>query len=181
LKENIVYLTSNDPRNKSSKRLDAYYPDRSNTFAEEDAQEAELAPVILLIASPSYRFLSSKSFPSSQIALRLRRLGYCVVVPSLTSFPEGTAKEMVYEIRESLRWIKEEIRAFGGDKERVWILGQGVGATLTALSVIQSAVVVSRDEEMEKRAQREERRRQRESRVDRDSRNGRDSDGEEEG
>lgn len=139
------------------------------------------APVVLLVASPSYRFLSSKSFPSSQIALRLRRLGYCVVVPSLTSFPDATAEEMVWEIRECLRWIGEEIQAFGGDARRIWVLGAGVGATLANLAIVQSAVVVSRDTEMKKREERAEARRRKEARVEIDSRNGRDSADEEEG
>ncbi|GAA5902979.1 uncharacterized protein JCM6883_002653 [Sporobolomyces salmoneus] len=173
VKENIVYLSSANPGKTPSKRLDVYFPDR--TTLDHREEEGSLAPVVLVIASPSYRFLSSKSFPSSQIALRLRRLGYCVVVPSLTSFPHGTNKEMVHEIRECLRWISEEVRSFGGDKERVWVLGQGVGASLTALTVVQSAVVVSRDEELRRREEREDERRKRESRVQSDSRNGRDS------
>ncbi|GAA5885874.1 hypothetical protein JCM16303_000092 [Sporobolomyces ruberrimus] len=182
LKENIVYLSSSDPLKTRSKRLDVYYASRtSSPYPSHDSSEdpPELAPVVLLIASPSYRSLSSKAFPSSQIALRLRRLGYVVVVPSLSSFPEGTMQEMVWETRESLRWIKDEIGAFGGDRKRVWVLGQGVGASIGALAVVQSAVVVGRDEEIRRRQEREEARKRKEQRVGVDSTDGRDPEAEE--
>ncbi|GAA5955807.1 hypothetical protein JCM3765_001857 [Sporobolomyces pararoseus] len=172
LRENIIYLSSPDPR-YPSKRLDVYYP-ASNDFEEEEEQDGEgserqsLKPVILLLASPTYRSLSSKSFPSSQIALRLRRLGYCVIVPSLTSYPDSTTQGMVYELRAVLKWIEREIEAFGGDKRKVWIMGQGVGASLAMLTVVQSAVVVVREEEVRRRSGREEERRRKEGMIGRD-------------
>ena len=175
LKENIIYFSSPDPSIYPSKRLDVYYPaEVSNNEVEIDDEEEEdrerrsLKPVILLFASPTHRSLSSKSFPSSQIALRLRRLGYCVVVPSLTSYPDSTTRGMVYESRQVLKWIEREIEGFGGDKRKVWILGQGVGASLVMLTVVQSEVVVAREDEVRRRSEREEERRRKEGVIGRD-------------
>ncbi|GAA5845390.1 hypothetical protein JCM5353_004820 [Sporobolomyces roseus] len=172
LKENIIYLPSSDPRHQASKRLDVYYPELYSASA------VALAPVVVLLPSPSFRFMSSKAFPSAQIALRLRRLGYCVVVPSISSFPETTLETMVYETRECLRWIKDEIAEFGGDRKRVWVLGHGAGAHVGLLSVVQSAVVCLREKELAEREERNERRRKREAEVGRDSLDGRETQGE---
>jgi len=119
--------------------------------------------------------MSSKAFPSAQIALRLRRLGYVVVVPSVSSFPDATLETMVYETRECLRWIKDEIVEFGGDRTRVWVLGHGAGAHVGLLGVVQSAVVSLREKELGEREERRERRRKREAEVGRDSLDGRES------
>ncbi|GAA6062809.1 hypothetical protein JCM10212_006170 [Sporobolomyces blumeae] len=167
LRENIVYLASRDPLREPSKRLDVYYASPSDSTATDD-----LVPTILLLSGPTYRLMSSKSFPASQIALRLRRLGYCVVVPSLTSFPDATMLDMVYETREVLRWIKDEVRAYGGDKSKVWIIGHGSGAHLALLSVVQSAVVSTRDQAIEKAREVERERKRMEARVAADSDDG---------
>ncbi|GAA5931081.1 uncharacterized protein JCM15063_002538 [Sporobolomyces koalae] len=165
LKENIVYLAALDPGGAPSKRLNVYFPD-DRTRA---ASDSHAAPVIVLITSPSYRFLSSKQFPSAQIALRLRRLGYCVVVPDITSFPDADLERMVYELRECLKWVMNSISSYRGDKERVWILGQGAGAHIAALTVVQSAVVASRNQELSDRRERDEARTKMEHRVEMDS------------
>ncbi|GAA6008395.1 hypothetical protein JCM11491_004460 [Sporobolomyces phaffii] len=191
LKENIVYSSSRSSSHPLSNRLDVYYPETHYRRRREDSTDApSAAPVILLLASPTYRVLGMRSFPGSQIALRLRRLGYCVVVPSLTSLPgrdgpgvdgDGTTapgmETLVGEVRASLSWIRDEVERFGGDRENVWILGQGVGATVAMLAVTQSAVVVARDAELEKRKAKAERRRAHEAHVGRDTTDERDGDG----
>lgn len=85
---------------------------------------------------------------------------------------------MVYETRECLRWIKDEIAEFGGDRKRVWVLGHGAGAHVGLLSVVQSAVVCLREKELAEREERNERRRKREAEVGRDSLDGRETQGE---
>ncbi|GAA5888826.1 hypothetical protein JCM5296_005006 [Sporobolomyces johnsonii] len=161
VKENVVYLPSSDPL-ELSKRLDIYYP------VAQPGSSGSLTPVVLLIPSPSYRLFGLKSFPAAQIALRLRRLGLCVVVPEITAFPKGNVESMVGEVREALRWIKDCVEWHGGDKGRVWVMGYGAGATISLLTVIQSAIVSTRDTYLRHRADEKRARQLREGQVSMD-------------
>ncbi|CAD6930750.1 unnamed protein product, partial [Tilletia controversa] len=48
-----------------------------------------------------------------QLALRLRRLGYCVVVPDITYFPEARIKASIIDLRLVLRWVGANISRYG--------------------------------------------------------------------
>ncbi|KAL8279687.1 hypothetical protein RQP46_008000 [Phenoliferia psychrophenolica] len=54
----------------------------------------------------------------------------------------------VYDLRRVLEWTGERIQGYGGDPDQIFILGYGSGAHLSLLTVVQDAVVRSRDEHL---------------------------------
>lgn len=138
VRENLVYLEPAAPHYPDAKRLDVYLAARTTPAADE---WGVLRPVVLLLAAPSYRLAGLKSFPGPTIALRLRQLGYCVVVPALTPFDpsdprtqEGKAIErMVAETRECLKWIAQNVERYGGEAEKVVLMGYGAGAHVASV------------------------------------------------
>lgn len=170
LRENVVY-NSDDP--KKSKRLDVYlpidwspvsraYPPDPNSsqrselshssdleLESDDSESAHipasaLAPVIVFIHPGGWSITSKGHY--IQLALRFRRLGFCVVVPNFTQFPEGRCEDSVSDLRQALAWVQRSAHQYGGDGNRVYLLGHGSGAHLALLTVVQDAVVHSRDD-----------------------------------
>ena len=43
---------------------------------------------------------------------------------------------MVSDVDLAVRWVLDHVEEFGGDKKRVFIVGQSAGAHLTALAVM---------------------------------------------
>lgn len=67
------------------------------------------------------------------VAYRLGALGFMDVEPLLGSVYQGSATNGLQDIVVALRWIQENIVAFGGDPNRVTLAGQSAGAKLTDL------------------------------------------------
>ncbi|PRQ71148.1 hypothetical protein AAT19DRAFT_10688 [Rhodotorula toruloides] len=169
VRENIVYIPSDPPAYPEALRLDVYRPE----LPPASGSDAPLAPVIILLPSPSYRLTHLRSFPAASIALRLRQRGICVVVPSLTSYSstnpdvqDGRAIErMVAETREAVKWVGENVERYGGDRERVWVMGCGAGAHIASLTFVQSAVIAARNAFAAAEAKKADERKKKEGKV----------------
>ncbi|KAM0751203.1 alpha/beta-hydrolase [Meredithblackwellia eburnea MCA 4105] len=168
LKENILYAEGKD--GKEGKRLDVYYPifqkphpatkktegqdsseEGASQSSSEPVPERQLGPVIVFFGGGNWTWWSKKW--GSQCALRLRRLGYCVVVPDIVQWPDGKMPEMVTSVRKVLQWTEEKIQTYGGDPEQIYILGYGSGAHVSMLTLVQDAVVNSRDSHFQRLTQ----------------------------
>ncbi|KAI9607301.1 hypothetical protein H4Q26_005818 [Puccinia striiformis f. sp. tritici PST-130] len=89
-----------------------------------------LAPVFVFIHPGGWRWFHKSHF--LQLGLRLRRLGFCVVIPDFTQFPEGRCDHSVRDIRCALKWVSRSIRIF--------LAGHGSGAHLSLLTVLESSI-----------------------------------------
>ncbi|EGG05339.1 lipase [Melampsora larici-populina 98AG31] len=174
LKENISYRTTTTSTQSKSNRLDIYlpidwspisrsYPTQSSSIHlqsfdlshssdleihSDDSDSAQipasaLAPVIVFLHPGGWSITSKGLY--IQLALRFRRLGFCVVVPNFTQFPEGRCEDSIADIRQALAWVQRSAHQYGGDGNRVYLLGHGSGAHLALLTVVQDAVIHSRD------------------------------------
>lgn len=115
------------------------------------------APVIVFLPSPLPPLnLPSKRKSYLQLALRLRRMGNCVVVPDITYFPESRIRQSVTDVRLVLRWVGDHIARYGGDPDRIHLMGHGLSAHLALLTLTQEAVVLSREGALEAQAHSEE-------------------------
>ena len=65
--------------------------------------------------------------------------------PCQTLYPEGNAREMVSDIRLVLDWTARNAATYGGSRDSIYIMGHGSGAHLSLLTIVQEAVVRSRD------------------------------------
>jgi acetyl esterase/lipase len=111
--------------------------------------------VVLPPVIPPFSWVSKRK-TYMQLALLLRRLGYCVVVPDITYFPESRIKESVIDVRIVLRWVGEHIAHYGGDPRRIHLLGHGLSAHLAMLVVVQEGVVLSREAHLDRAWNREQ-------------------------
>lgn len=129
LRENISY-----GRGKSQ-FLDVYLP------AVRRGQHVASHPVIVFIHGGTWYSGSKRMY--LQAGLRLRRMGYVVVIPSYTLWPQGVVEDMVTDIKRVLVWTRDNIHTFKGDPEQIYLMGHSAGAHLAALTVVQDAVLKS--------------------------------------
>lgn len=109
-------------------------------------QTVPRAPVVVVVPSPIPPFTwTQKRKTYLQLALRLRRMGYCVVVPDLTWYPEGRVNASIVDLRLVLRWVSDNCKRYGGDERQIFVLGHGMSAHLAMLALTQEAVVLSRE------------------------------------
>ena len=85
VRENVLYA-------EGGKRLDVYLPFGVTGDAGQ-TNRPTLAPVVVFVGGGNWSWWRKKW--GSQAALRLRRLGYAVVVPDIAQWPDAKSPEMV--------------------------------------------------------------------------------------
>jgi hypothetical protein len=60
--------------------------------------------------------------------------------PSSRNFPQGSVGDMVADVSTGIEWVLLNIGEFGGDPERVYVVGQSAGAHLSALAILRQAI-----------------------------------------
>lgn len=164
VKEGILYGSPS-----RGKRLDVYLPADApsppqhtgpegfrSTSAQQPSMSSNGVPVIVVIPSMLGPLtVTSKRRLYLQLALRLRRMGYCVVVADITYYPESRIKSSIIDLRLVLRWTAKNCQRYGGDASKIYVLGHGLSAHLIMLTISQEAVVLSREGHLDRAYERE--------------------------
>ncbi|KAG9018239.1 hypothetical protein FRB90_011808 [Tulasnella sp. 427] len=121
-------------------------PEGDIVLARSVSGEANVpSPVIVFFHSPQLGPITGKKWVYESLGRNLADMGYTVVIPDLTSYPEGKAKQMVQDVRRVLNWTMMNIAKYGGDPSQIHVMGHSLGGHLALLTILQEAVVVSRD------------------------------------
>ncbi|SPO28107.1 uncharacterized protein UTRI_04498_B [Ustilago trichophora] len=156
VKEGILYGSPS-----RGKRLDVYLPadppaSSSSPHHGDTSPSSNGVPVIVVIPSMLGPLtITSKRRLYLQLALRLRRMGYCVIVADITYYPESRIKSSVIDLRLVLRWTSKNCQRYGGDPSKIYVLGHGLSAHLIMLTISQEAVVLSREGHLDRAYERE--------------------------
>lgn len=97
------------------------------SLASRAANSARSSPIIIFIPSPHLGPLTPSKWMFESLGRNLAALGYTVVIPNVTKYPDGKAKEMVGDVRKVMRWAERHGREWGGDPERIWLAGHRYG------------------------------------------------------
>ena len=157
VKEGILYGSPS-----RGKRLDVYLPADTPTQHQNEGSRNTASPssngVPVIVVIPSMLgplTITSKRRLYLQLALRLRRMGYCVIVADITYYPESRIKSSVIDLRLVLRWTAKNCQRYGGDPSKIYVLGHGLSAHLIMLTISQEAVVLSREGHLDRAYERE--------------------------
>lgn len=125
------------------------------TDASEDAREAHLcqtnvaygqgpmetldvfpsnksgAPVVVFIHGGWWRALDKSQH--SFIAPAFKNLGGCVFLPNYALCPAVTIPQITLQMVQALAWVYRNAKKFGGDPNRIYVVGHSAGGHLAAM------------------------------------------------
>ncbi|XP_073139192.1 probable isoprenylcysteine alpha-carbonyl methylesterase ICMEL2 [Henckelia pumila] len=122
----IVY--GDRPRN----RLDLYLPKHSDG----------LKPMVIFVTGGAW-IIGYKAW-GSLLGLQLSQRDIIVASIDYRNFPQGTISDMVNDISQGISYICNNVVEFGGDPNKIYLMGQSAGAHISACVLLQQAVKESR-------------------------------------
>lgn len=107
----------------SRQRLDVYVPESG----------PRPAAVVVFFYGGAWRGGHRDDYRFAGEALTSR--GYIAVIPDYRVYPDVGFPEFVEDGAHAVAWVRDHIAAYGGDPERVFVMGHSAGAHIAALLV----------------------------------------------
>ena len=115
--------------------LDIYHVTNNERVIEPEDQIRY--PVVVYVTGGAW-IIGYKAWAVS-LGEYLGNHGVMMVALDYRNFPQGTLKDMVEDVNTGLDWVWNNIENFGGDKTRIFIVGQSAGAQILATILLQKA------------------------------------------
>lgn len=122
VRRGIVY--GDQPRN----RLDLYLP--------KDAKGPK--PVVAFVTGGAW-IIGYKAW-GSLLGQQLSERDIIVVCIDYRNFPQGTMGDMVKDASQGISFICNNIAEYGGDPNRIYLMGQSAGAHIAACALVEQAI-----------------------------------------
>ena len=119
---------------------DGYVLHQDLSYGEGERQMVDLyqpqdapgeAPVVVYFYGGSWKSGSRRTYRF--LGEALARNGFLVVVPDYRLYPEVRFPTFVADGARALRWVRDHAHAFGGDPDRIILMGHSAGAHIAAL------------------------------------------------
>lgn len=126
----IVY--GEQPRN----RLDLYLP----------LNRDGLKPVVIFVTGGAWiiGYKAWGSFLGQQLAER----DIIVACLDYRNFPQGTISDMILDVSQGIAFVCSHIIQYGGDPNRIYLMGQSAGAHISSCTLLHQAIKESRGEDI---------------------------------
>ncbi len=98
---------------------------------------AVAAPVVVFFYGGGWR--SGRKGLYRYVAKALARRGYVAVVPDYRIYPEARYPDFIEDGALALRWVKDNAMRFGGDPDKLFVMGHSAGAHIAAMLAIDSS------------------------------------------
>ncbi|XVE77442.1 hypothetical protein DITRI_Ditri13aG0063000 [Diplodiscus trichospermus] len=128
VRRSIVY--GDQPRN----RLDLYLP--TNSIGQK--------PVVVFVTGGAW-IIGYKAW-GSLLGLQLAERDIIVACVDYRNFPQGTISDMVKDVSQGISFVCSIIGEYGGDPNRIYLMGQSAGAHISACVLLEQAIKESRGE-----------------------------------
>lgn len=74
----------------------------------------------------------------------MRAFGILVVMPDYRNHPQGDIEDMITDISTAIEWTFQNISRYGGDTNKITLMGQSAGCNLLALTLLRQSMVESK-------------------------------------
>ncbi|CAO2830067.1 unnamed protein product [Amaranthus hypochondriacus] len=122
IRRGIVY--GDQPRNS----LDLYLPKNNDG----------LKPVVAFVTGGAW-IIGYKAW-GSLLGQQLSDRDIMVACIDYRNFPQGTMRDMVEDASRGISFICNNIEEYGGDPQRIYLMGQSAGAHISACTLVEQAV-----------------------------------------
>ncbi|KAI4346802.1 hypothetical protein L6164_007670 [Bauhinia variegata] len=130
VKRSVVY--GDQPRN----RLDLYLPG--------DTEKPK--PVLIFVTGGAW-IIGYKAW-GSLLGLQLAERGIIVACIDYRNFPQGTISDMVKDVSQGISFVVNNISCYGGDPDRIYLMGQSAGAHISSCVLLDQAIRESENKEV---------------------------------
>ncbi|XP_076919335.1 putative isoprenylcysteine alpha-carbonyl methylesterase ICMEL2 [Bidens hawaiensis] len=140
------YFTSNQIRrsivygDKPRNRLDLYLPKNINSPK----------PVIIFVTGGAWTI--GYNGWGSLLGFQLLERDIIVTCLDYRNFPQGTISDMVEDVSRGISYVCNNIAKYGGDPNRIYLMGQSAGAHISSCALIKQAINESKGERVGWRA-----------------------------
>ncbi|PKA49284.1 Isoprenylcysteine alpha-carbonyl methylesterase ICME [Apostasia shenzhenica] len=76
----------------------------------------------------------------SLLGRRLAERGIIVASIDYRNFPQGTISDMIRDVSQGISFVCNNIAVYGGDPNRIFLMGQSAGAHIAACSLLRQAI-----------------------------------------
>jgi prenylcysteine alpha-carboxyl methylesterase len=106
--------------------LDVYHAVGDGDATPRDMDEETRHPVVFYVTGGAW-IIGYKAWAAS-LGEYLSKHGVIVVAVDYRNFPQGTLRDMIEDVSTAIDWTWSNIERFGGDRERITMVGQSAGA-----------------------------------------------------
>ncbi|XP_023924430.2 probable isoprenylcysteine alpha-carbonyl methylesterase ICMEL2 isoform X2 [Quercus suber] len=131
VRRSVVY--GDQPRN----RLDLYLP----------ANSGEPKPVVIFVTGGAW-IIGYKAW-GSLLGQQLAERDIIVACIDYRNFPQGTIGDMVEDASQGISFVCNHLAEYGGDPNRIYLMGQSAGAHISACALLEQAIKESEPEKGE--------------------------------
>eukprot|EP00775_Hariotina_reticulata_P013750 gene13750-13869_t len=110
---------------------------RLDMFTPKAVSRGQPLPVVIFVTGGAWT-IGYKAW-GALLARRLCDAGIIVTCLDYRNFPQGSALDMLEDVNTGISWVLRKIDRFGGDPERVWLVGQSAGGQLAMLALLNQA------------------------------------------
>ncbi|MES2415801.1 MAG: alpha/beta hydrolase [Pseudomonadota bacterium] len=133
---NRLAALSSEARQQLPGHLDLRYGDapgeRLDIFpASGTVQNKKGAPVLLMVHGGYWRAMDKSDH--SYIAPSFTQAGACVVVVNYDLLPAVSVQQIMMQVVKSVAWVYRNASRFGGDPDRITVVGHSVGGYMAAM------------------------------------------------
>ncbi|XP_022983594.1 isoprenylcysteine alpha-carbonyl methylesterase ICME-like [Cucurbita maxima] len=129
VRRDIIY--GNQPRNS----LDLYLPTNTDTKK----------PVVIFVSGGAW-IIGYKAW-GALLGLQLAERDVIVASIDYRNFPQGTISDMVKDISQGISYVCKNIADYGGDQDRIFLMGQSAGAHISVCAFLEQAIKEAGKEE----------------------------------
>ncbi|MCK9407500.1 MAG: alpha/beta hydrolase [Bacteroidetes bacterium] len=111
----------------------AIVSDQVESPLSESSEARKHIPVILFIHGGSFVAGDRKEYPYAQIGEAFQQRGIICAVMSYRLMKDSVWPAQPRDVARAVRWLKENIGEYGGDSEKIFVVGHSAGGHLAAL------------------------------------------------
>ncbi|KAL7533633.1 hypothetical protein ACHAWF_004563 [Thalassiosira exigua] len=135
--EDCIDEETDDDGDKKNKSKDPFfsrhYLDIYGSRTPSPERTTEKKPVVIFVTGGAW--IIGYRMWGALLGRALAPFGVLVIVPDYRNFPRVNIEGMVQDVDMSIQWVFDHVEEYGGDKEKIVLVGQSAGAHIGGVVV----------------------------------------------